>query len=163
MFNYCLYQIRLINTFCIKKHRKKLNKFRLLIEKGRKICQFKINYYIRFLSRTVQQRGKVSTIKIKCLNATTNEFADCPEAIITLGNSDTLYTSLLDSGAQSNILPWNIFQELGIGTDKITKVQNSLNLQGTTGVHENAIYGSLTLNCLCLLKKKIEEVLDDQK
>ena len=104
----------------------------------------------------MQQTGKVNTIKIKCLNATTNQFADCPEAIITLGNSDTLYTSLLDSGAQSNILPWNIFQELEIGTDKVKKVQNSLNLQGTTGIHEDAIYGTLTINCFCLLKKKFE-------
>ena len=32
--------------FLYKKHRKKPNKFRLLIEKGRKLCQFKINYYI---------------------------------------------------------------------------------------------------------------------
>ena len=48
-----------------KKHKKKLNKFKLLIEKGKKISQFKINYYIRFISRTVQQRGKVSTIRIK--------------------------------------------------------------------------------------------------
>ena len=115
--------------FLYKKHRKKLNKFRLLIEKGRKLCQFKINYYIRFLSRTVQQKEKVNTIKIKCLHATTNQFADCPEAIITLGNSYTLFTCLLDSGAQSSILPWKVFQQLEIGKDKIKKVPNSLNLQ----------------------------------
>ena len=28
-----------------------------------------------------------------------------------------------------------------------------MNLQGTTGVHEDAIYGSLSITCFCLLKK----------
>ena len=117
--------------FLFKNHRKKLNKFRLLVEKGSKIDQFKIAYYIRFISRTVQHRGKENTIKIKSLS-TAPDFADCPETYCTLGDADKIYTVLLDSGAQSSILPWDVFQELGISSDKITKIRHCLNLQGTT-------------------------------
>ena len=73
-----------------KRLKKKLKKFRLLIESGKRLCQFKLNYYLRFLSGTVRQQSGINTIRIECLNTTTNQFADCPEAIITLGNSDTL-------------------------------------------------------------------------
>ena len=137
-----------------KKHKKKLNKFKILIESEKKINQFKINYYIRFISRTVKQKGKVSTIIIKSLNTAENNFANCPETFITLGSTNKIYTSLLDSRAQSNILPWDIFQELEIEKDKITKIRHPLNLQRTTGVDENAIYGSLSLSLsFCLIKK----------
>ena len=36
------------------------------------------------------------------------------------------------------------------------KVKNSLTLQGTTGKHENAIYGTVTLDIFCLLKKNFD-------
>ena len=127
----------------------------MLVEKGGKIDQFKIAYYLRFISRTIQHMGKENTINIKSLR-TAPDFANCPETYCALGDKDKLYTVLLDSGAQSSILPWDVFQELGISSDKITKIRHCLNLQGTTGIHENAIYGSLTINCFCMLKKKKE-------
>ena len=40
--------------------------------------------------------------------------------------------------------------------DKIKKLPSILNLQGTTGIHENAICGTLTVDIYCLLKKKFE-------
>ena len=99
--------------------------------------------------------GKENTINIKSLR-TAPDFANCPETYCALGDKDKLYTVLLDSGAQSSILPWDIFQELGISSDKITKIRHCLNLQGSTGIHKNAIYGSLTINIFCMLKKKKE-------
>ena len=105
--------------------------------------------------RTVQQRGKINDIKIQSLHTANNifEFADCPEAIVTFGNSSKLYTALLDSGAQTSILPWEVFDQLNIGKEHITRVRHSLNLQGTTGAHADAIYGSFTMVCYCLLKQ----------
>ena len=42
-----------------KKHRKKLHKFKKLLEYGEKANRYKVNYYLKFISRIVQQRKKI--------------------------------------------------------------------------------------------------------
>ena len=99
----------------------------------------------------------MGSIRIESLNSTANEdfiVSDCPEIILTLGNTNKLYSGLVDTGAQTSILPWSVFEALQVDRSLITKVRHSLNLCGTTGVHSDAIFGSFTTSAYCLLKKQ---------
>ena len=144
------------NLIC-KKHRKKLIKFKKILESGKKTNQYKLNYYLKFISRTVQQRRKVcNNIKIRSLN-TAEECSDCPEIFLTLGNSSEIWTGLLDTGAQSSLIPWSILDKLGYTEKDIKKTNHELNLESTTGVVRNAIVGSISLPAYILLKKQFTD------
>ena len=118
--------------------------------------RFKQNYYLRCISRTITLSEKFGNVRIESLNCTAaNEFtiSDCPEILISLGNTDILQSALVDSGAQTSICPMSIFESLGLDTAKIQKVSQHLSLVGTTGHFDNAILGTFTTPIYCLLKR----------
>ena len=97
-----------------KKDRKKVERFCQLMKQNKSVHRFKINYYLRHISRAVTLAEKYGKIKIESLNLqqNTNLFtlSDCPEILVSLAKSDTLQTALLDSGAQANICPFQMFE-----------------------------------------------------
>ena len=156
-FNYLWDLFHQIQTCMVyKKDKKKIQKFCQLLKQNKTVHKFKQNYYLRYISRTITLSEKFGNIRIESLNYTaTNTFtiSDCPEILISLGNSDILQSALVDSGAQTSICPMSIFESLGLDTAKIQKVSHHLSLVGTTGQFDNAILGTFTTPIYCLLKR----------
>ena len=139
-----------------KKERKKIQKFCQFLKQNKTVHKFKQNYYLRFISRTITLSEKFGNIRIESLHSTTTDkftIADCPEILISLGNTDILQSALVDSGAQTSICPMFIFESLGLDTSMIQKVSHHMSLVGTTGHFDNAIVGTFTIPIYCLLKK----------
>ena len=136
-----------------KKHKKKLRRFKKLI--GYEQAQlYKINYFIRFIARTVQQRKRIcNTIKIKSLYSD-GSCCDCPQVFLTLGTSIQLYTALLDTGAQSSLIGYSCLTNFGYSDKDIKRSGLSLNLESTTGIVNDAIMGTITVQAYIMLRKK---------
>merc|ERR1712082_317576 len=137
-----------------KKHKKKLQKFKKLIECGEKAQLYKVNYFMKFISRIVQQRKRIcSNIKIRSLYSN-GDCCDCPQVFLTLGNSTQLYTALLDTGAQSSLIGYSCLTNFGYTEKEIKKSGLSLNLESTTGIVNDAIMGTITVQAYIMLRKK---------
>ena len=142
------------NYMIHKKHKKKLQKFKKLIECGDKAQLYKVNYFMKFISRIVQQRKRIcSNIKIRSLYSN-GDCCDCPEVFLTLGNSTQLYTALLDTGAQSSLIGYSCLTNFGYTEKDIKKTGLSLNLESTTGIVNNAIMGTITVQAYIMLQRE---------
>ena len=103
-----------------KKDVKKIEKFYRLMQMNKKIHKFKISYYLRHISRALTLNEKHGKVKIESLNLNqdTNLFttSKCPEVLVSLGKTDYLQPALVDSGAMASICPYQIFEQLNLGT-----------------------------------------------
>ena len=73
-----------------KKDKKRVQKFVQLLKKNI-IHKYKLNYYLRFISRAIMQSEKLGNIRIESLHSTAKDeftISDCPEILLTLGNTD---------------------------------------------------------------------------
>ena len=138
-----------------KKSRKIVNRFKRLIE-----CEnpklYKVNYFMRFLARTIQHGKKVyNTIKIQSLY-TEESCCDCPQVFITLGTTKNLYIALLDTGAQASLIGYSCLKDFGYTDRDIKKTGASLNIESTTGLVKDAILGTITINIYIMLRRSTE-------
>jgi len=128
-----------------------------LLEYGEKANRYKVNYYLKFISRIVQQRKKIcSNIKIRSLYSN-EDCCDCPEIFLTLGNSSHICTALLDTGAQSSLIGWSCLTNSGYTEKDIKKTGLALNLESTTGIVNNAIMGTITVPAYIMLKRQFQD------
>merc|ERR1711888_104068 len=79
---------------------------------------------------------------------------DCPQVFITLGTAKHLYTALLDTGAQSSLIGYSCLKDFGYTDRDIKKTGVSLNIESTTGLVNDAILGTITIQIYIMLRKK---------
>ena len=86
-----------------KNSRKIVNRFQKLISnENPKI--YKVNYFMRYITRTVCHGKKVSnTIEVQNMYTDTN-CCECPQIFLTCGKSKKLYNGLIDTGAQASLI-----------------------------------------------------------
>merc|ERR1712082_249549 len=138
-----------------KNSRKIVNRFQKLISnENPKI--YKVNYFMRYITRTVCHGKKVSnTIKVQNMYTDEN-CCECPQIFLTCEKSKKLYNGLIDTGAQASLISFQCLNDFGFNSHDIKKIGSTLNIESSTGLVKDAILGVITIR-LFIMKRKIFE------